>query len=650
MRSTLHRNALKPWRSCFSSPGGLLALAFVLSHTAAADAQLERRFWDFDHEAVNGFKKEPQRDDVVPGEFLIDPPTLRNLGFRWYIGGDSNRNAAVEVAHRKAGGGAAWREALPMLRVHHEIVTRYFYNGKMQHYRTGNLFAGSVFSLEPGTRYEVRFTMTDPDGGAPQEKVVTVATRTEPKAWKGGRTLHVHANGADGQRGQANDDAPSFDDLSAAYQAAKPGDVILLHAGVHALAGAPYVWKKSGEPGKPIVIRGEGARRTILEGPDRKTDLFRIPGADHLIFEELTVRRGAMFLRTGEKSAHDKGGPGASWLTVRRCVIEDVINGMWTASENSTNWTIVDNVITGIDPEWHPRRPDGAEYMRGSHTGVNVYGQGHVVAHNRISRFSDSLAIFNYSQPPDDIRKQAVNIDFAHNDLSLAIDDTVEADYGCHNIRVYRNLVYNTHTGLSAQPVYGGPIYFIRNEGFGLTYLNFKWNNFGAGIVAYHNTLAGGGTAFSTPYWSNSHLRNNLLLGNGGLISSGTFTPDRTTMDYNGYRGASDAHTPVRWSHGGRERKGYESLEAFTAATGYERHGRRVEYDIFVNGSPIERGRTYEPDAFDLRLKPGGAAIDAGVRLPNVNDDHAGDAPDLGAMEHGDGRPRYGPRERKGRR
>ncbi|MGM0485225.1 MAG: hypothetical protein ACQESR_00485 [Planctomycetota bacterium] len=622
----------------------LLAASALLALAASAHAQFERRFWNFDREKVNGFEEGPQRDDIVPGEFLIDPPTLNNLGFRWYIAGDSNRNAAVTVAYRKAGGGA-WREALPMLRVHHEIVTRYFYNGDMKHYRTGNLFAGSVFSLEPGTKYDVRFTMTDPDGGAPEKaKVITVATRAEPRAAKDGRTLHVPADAHEPARRNGRDvDTPTFNNLDSAYHTARPGDVILLHAGVHKLNDAPYVWKKSGEPGEPIVIRGQGAGSTILEGPDRKTDLFRIPGADHLIFEDLTVRRGAMFLRTGEKSAHDKGGPGASHLTVRRCVIEDVINGMWTASENSKNWTLVDNVITGIDPEWYPRTLEGGDYMRGSHTGVNVYGQGHVVAHNRVSRFSDSLAIFNYGQPPDDVRKQAVNIDFAHNDLSFAIDDTVEADYGCHNIRVIRNLVYNTHTGLSAQPVYGGPIYFIRNEGFGLTHLNFKWNNFGAGIVAYHNTLAGGGTAFTSPYWSNSHLRNNLLLGNGGLISSGTFTPDRTTMDYNGYRGAAESRTPIRWSHGERERKGYASLEDFTAATGYEKHGRRVEYDIFVDGSPVERGKTYEPDAFDFRLKPGGNAVDAGVRLPNVNDDHTGAAPDLGALEYDEERPRYGP-------
>ena len=34
----------------------------------------------------------------------------------------------------------------------------------------------------------------------------------------------------------------------------------------------------------------------------------------------------------------------------------------------------------------------------------------------------------------------------------------------------------------------------------------------------------------------------------------------------------------------------------------------------------------------------------AGVRLPNINDDHAGAAPDLSALEYDEERPHYGPR------
>jgi hypothetical protein len=65
-----------------------------------------------------------------------------------------------------------------------------------QHYRTGNLFAGSVLFRDSGATSEVRFTMSDPDGGAPREpKVVTVATRVEPVVSGQGRTLHVYPGG-----------------------------------------------------------------------------------------------------------------------------------------------------------------------------------------------------------------------------------------------------------------------------------------------------------------------------------------------------------------------------------------------------------------------------------------------------------------------
>jgi len=38
-----------------------------------------------------------------PGEFVVEPPTLINLGFEWFIDGDDNRNASVAVSYRKVG-------------------------------------------------------------------------------------------------------------------------------------------------------------------------------------------------------------------------------------------------------------------------------------------------------------------------------------------------------------------------------------------------------------------------------------------------------------------------------------------------------------------------------------------------------------------
>ena len=50
---------------------------------------------------------------VVAGEFIVDPPTLINLGFEWFMQGDDNRNASVDVSYRKQGSGE-WKQGLPL--------------------------------------------------------------------------------------------------------------------------------------------------------------------------------------------------------------------------------------------------------------------------------------------------------------------------------------------------------------------------------------------------------------------------------------------------------------------------------------------------------------------------------------------------------
>jgi hypothetical protein len=75
-----------------------------------------------------------------------------------------------------------------------------------------------------------------------------------------------------------------------------------------------------------------------------------------------------------------------------------------------------------------------------------------------------------------------------------------------------------------------------------------------------------------------------------------------------------------------------------------------VDYDIFVKVPRLDAQdaskvqKLYNAKDFDFRLKPGSAAIDRGVNLPNVTDSFAGQAPDLGAPELGQTPPHYGPR------
>lgn len=112
------------------------------------------------------------------GRFVVERPTLLNLGFEWSISGDANRNAAVAVRFRAAGE-TEWREALPLVRLGGERVFRKRENLE---YVVPDGFAGSILNLRPGTEYECRFQLTDPDGASGQTtQTVKVKTRTEPQ-------------------------------------------------------------------------------------------------------------------------------------------------------------------------------------------------------------------------------------------------------------------------------------------------------------------------------------------------------------------------------------------------------------------------------------------------------------------------------------
>jgi hypothetical protein len=113
-------------------------------------------------------------------------------------------------------------------------------------------------------------------------------------------------------------------------------------------------------------------------------------------------------------------------------------------------------------------------------------------------------------------------------------------------------------------------------------------------------------------------------------------------MDHDGFRD-NGTDGLIQW-YDGRARTVYKTLGDFAKATGHEKHGRMVDYDIFRKAGPPLPGVTYEPAQYDLQLKPGAAAIDAGTVLPNVNDGFKGSAPDLGCHEAGASMPHYGPR------
>lgn len=607
------------------------------------------------------------RDGVTPGKFIIEPPTLQNLGFEWYIDGDDNRNATVEVEYRIAGSGSEWSKGMPLLRIGDEHIERAGID-----YTTPHMFAGSILDLDTDTGYEARFTMEDPDGVTGEAvKTVNVSTRAEPRAYRKGRVRHVYSQYHTGEK-----EEPNYPGLVSAYHGSEntkgdwyvvgedkvqPGDIIKIHGGLYqgVLLNYPdwhnipfdgtYWFTAKGTAERPIVIEAAGDGEVIFDGQGA-ANLFNVMATDHHIFQGLTFRNADRVFEAGRKHL-----AGASNLTVRNCRFENVGEGIRTEYAGSKNFLIQDNVIIGRDDRyrlfgWAAHREGFIPYgthLLDSYYGIKVYGSGHVIAHNSIAFFHDSIGISTYGTPEEEQELKAVSIDIYNNDLHLQVDDFVEADGGVHNIRIMRNRGVNAaENGISAQPVFGGPAYYIRNIIYNVPLGGaLKIHGGVPGLTAYHNTFitennSGGGHP-------NSNYRNNLFLGTDGPTNVARF-PYLTAYsiaDYNGYRpnqGPDSPENQFMWLSSNGKWEGFRTLKSLSQASGLEEHGITVDYDVFEDlQKPIhalERGLpspVYHAVDLNFRLNPDGKAVDAGVVIPNVNDNFNGDAPDLGALEVG---------------
>lgn len=613
------------------------------------------------------------------GKLVVEHPTLLNLGFEWAIAGDANRNATVSVRFR-ASGETAWREALPLVRIGGERVYR-----AREHldYTVPDGFAGSILNLHPGTEYECRLEMKDPDGVTGQAaRTVRVRTRTEPQSYKSGRTLHVYPPDYKGPK-----EEPNFSSLLEAYygaglgdwsvvweRRAQPGDTIVLHAGLYRNERLNYVdpmmtpfdgtmsLTLKGARDKPITIRSAGDGEVIIDGGGNHR-VFDVMASEHHIFEGLTIRNTDVGIFAGQKEVG-----GAVALTVKNCRFENVGFGVWTEYAGSSDFYIADNLFIGRDdrfrligwtgPLWASAGPYQSHLLT-SYYAVKVYGPGHVIARNAIAYFHDAIGISTYGTPEKDPERRASSIDIYNNDIHMSNDDFIETDGGVHNIRVFNNRGVNAaHGGYSSQPIFGGPVYFYRNLLYHVPGVAFKFSAKPAGLFVFHNTIIGEQTGRDPS--ANVHWRNNLFLGRDtpdrGIMAWANAT-DAYSSDYNGYRPNKGVKQQYWWLGPKQGERLYEppkerwqsfaSLAEMKAATGHEAHGIEVDFDIFESMAPPDpskRHAVYHAMDLNFRLKPGSKAVDAGVPIPTVNDSFKGRAPDLGALETGAPEPKYGPR------
>jgi hypothetical protein len=586
----------------------------------------------------------PPANAVVPGELVIEPPTLINLGFEWFIQGDPNRNATVDVAFRKKGE-SAWKQALPMLRLHGERI----YAESRVDLIAPNMFAGSVLDLEPGTSYEVRLTMADPDGVQGEgSRMVAVSTRPDPQPYPGGRVFHVYPPGHTGQKIE-----PAFEGLMCAYNfwcagtdwatsgrpRVRPGDTILVHAGVYQynryeytndarvnrtvpLDGTYYL-TADGTEEMPIAIKAAGDGPVVFDGAGNFA-LFDVRAADYTYFEGITFRNAEVAIQAGTQFI-----AGAKGLTVKRSRFENVGAGVFTNFAGSSNFYIADNTFIGRNDPNHLIGWNGNYWTKfngvegqtfppkmASYVAVKLYGPGHVVAYNYIADFHDGINVETYGNPDGSSAsgpgivdgpkyptreywdRRPVAIDFYNNYITNSHDNPIEADGSMHNVRIMRNMLINHPShAFCNQPTLGGPVYWIRNIAYNLPGGAMRLTNGAAGAIFYNNTILSETTVQGA---SNVHWRNNLMLGQNSapaILNVNTFT-SYTSSDYNGFRVNPGAKVSFQWNSppagttadftgpaqtAKLENRSFATLAEYSKATGQDTHSVAVDYDVFVN-------------------------------------------------------------------
>lgn len=613
-------------RNHYSGVSGLLLCAVLAGATSCAMAQATSSAQDF----------------VYADELVIEPPTLENLGFEWFIRGDDNRNATVAVSYRERGT-QQWQEGLPLLRLGGErIYARVQFDVELP-----PMFAGSIMNLKPDTAYEARFTLNDPDGVRGEaSRIVTVSTRPEPVPYPEGRVFHVYPHGYEGEKQE-----PAFEGLLCAYNTScsgtdwsttgrprvVPGDTLLVHAGLYTynryeyttsdrnrlmpLAGT-YFLTADGTPEKPIAIKAAGDGEVIFDGAGNY-NLFNVEAADYTYFEGITFRNTEIAILAGTQFI-----VGSKGLTVKNSRFENVAAGVFTNYSGSSNFYIADNWFYGRnDPDrligWADphlwARFDGVEGQAhppamDSYVAVKIYGPGHVVAYNYIADFHDGINVETYGNPDGTVAsgtgvygpkyppkeywdRRPVAIDFYNNYITNSHDNPIEIDGSMHNVRVMRNMLINHPShAFCNQPAMGGPIYWIRNIAYNLPGGSTRLTTGAAGAVFYNNTIL----SETEGALQNSHWRNNLILGqNAGpvLFNITTYT-NYTSSDYNGFYAAASNSTLFNWNsppagvmadYLGPDKtpqlqtRSFSTLADYSRQTGQDQHSVMLDYSVLRN-------------------------------------------------------------------
>jgi len=591
------------------------------------------------------------------------------------VGSDPNRTAAASLEYRPAGG--AYKSGFDLSRV---ADTR---------------FVGSIFWLDPGIGYDVRVTLTDPEGGILNGKVLnsSAVTRAEISLPAPTRSLYA-APGGTGT--ECTLEAPC--DLQKAITEAEPGEEVVLRGGVYYTGGIWFPWAGSAQA--PIVVRNYQGEKPVIDGADPQVfQWIPIGGGVYKTtvnaISPNTVSANGIRLYPYESLADLQnlswGIPGlyanGTELYVRLSGDADPNGVDMSVSRYSLGFDVERDyiVIRGLT-----FRHYGALGVRG--TALSVYDASYLLVENcvffmnhvsmamrnncsnnviQFNEFYDTIAdwpwdatkageaarigllalatplngrgnvirynlfhdgIDGFTACPGESDSITNETDVYGNLIYSMVDDGIESDGQASNIRIWENEIHDVLSGISLAPVKTGPAYAIRN----LIYRTGRGNN-----------LDWSGTSFKFGTYDHSgHI----------YLFHNTCDTDPFIQQKYGFHVATPGTWDLifarnnSWSASGYALRNTNQNQPIDLDYNHYRSylsGYLATWGTtsFSSLSALSTATGHEAHGVqgdssfvdsangDYTLKSDSPLIDTGLLIPGINDSYLNQAPDMGAFE-----------------
>jgi len=589
------------------------------------------------------------------------------IGVRLAYSGDANANATARLEWRTAGSGA-WIPGFVMTRI------------------TNQRWAGSIFWLTPGTSYEVRAVIEDPDGGGNAQGSTTTPTGTLPPPT--GRTWWVAPNGDDASAGT---EASPLRTIAAGVAKANAGEEIRVKPGIyyetldtprsgtasapiHLVAHGPGVildgsdqamlhrsdWRDDGDgvfsvpfSGAPLLVCADSLQRLYHHG-----SVSALRANANGVAQGWVIEGGRLNVKLEDRSSPnnhtmhvskldvgiqlDQSYWKVSGFEIRYYGLSAVASGVYLRT--AVNCVVSDNHIHTIGGNGVYLRVDARNniiernLIRDPRIATwpwsatkahdeEVQGISNRGGRGNVFRFNTVAGIFDgidctNGQADENI---GADTDIHENFISGVSDDAFEPEFiSGINVRLWRNRADGCFSALSIAPMWQGPTYVLYNMFTNYTRNAYKFSIDQIGELWIMHNTAWSSNGGTAPNWPTGAY-SNVHFRNNILVGNGKgASNDDAGESQSGNDWEGDLlHVTGTSTLFRWKGVNYGSLSSLRSATGFEMLGRSGDPQFVAAG------------AGDFTLASGSPAIDGGIRYPGINDVYSGSAPDMGAWEFG---------------